>query len=112
MKIKQPLVSVIMSVYNCEKYIEDALNSIINQTYKNKEILLVDDNSNDNTVKIIEKIIKGKNNIFFIKNSENLGLTKNLNTLIKMANGEYICRMDADDISINTRIEKQVNFLP
>lgn len=109
--MKEPLVSVIMSAYNCEKYIAKSLGSTLNQTYNNVEILLIDDNSTDNTINEIEKVIQGKKNIKFIKNSENLGLTKNLNKLISMAKGEYIARMDADDISDSTRIAKQVQYL-
>ncbi len=109
--MKEPLVSVIISAYNCEKYIEESINSILNQTYKNIEILLVDDNSTDNTVKKIKKVIQGKKNVKFIQNTKNLGLTKNLNKLIEISNGEYIARMDADDVSDLTRIEKQVQYL-
>ncbi len=105
------LVSVILSVYNSEKTIEESVKSIVNQTYKNIEILIMDDSSTDNSYTILKELAKKHKNIKLFQNKENIGLTKSLNILIEHAKGEFIARQDADDISYPERIESQVNFL-
>ncbi len=104
-----PLISVIMSVYNEQEYIEDALRSILNQTEPDFEIIIVDDCSIDDTVKIIEGI--NDDRVILVKNEGNCGLTRNLNKALAMAKGEYIARMDGDDISMHDRFRTQVEFL-
>ena len=111
MKTKTPLVSVIISVHNDEKNIRKAINSILDQSYVNIEILIIDDASTDNSFKEIEDTIKGKKNAVCFKNNKNVGLTKNLNFLIKKSQGELIARQDSDDTSHPLRIEKQVKQL-
>ncbi len=105
------LVSVIIPCYNCELYVEEAVRSIMNQTYKNLEILVINDGSTDKTEDILLKLSKEDSRVKYIKNEENIRLIKTLNKGLSLANGEYIVRMDADDISLPTRIEKQVAFL-
>lgn len=104
-----PLISVVMSVYNHENVVARAIESILNQTYKNFELLICDDFSNDNTLKIIQDFSSSKIKIF--KNNKNLGLTKSLNLLIKNSTGELIARQDADDISSIHRFQQQKKFL-
>lgn len=104
-----PLISVVMSVYNHENVVARAIESILNQTYKNFELLICDDFSNDNTLKIIEDFNSSKIKIF--QNKKNLGLTKSLNLLIKNSKGELIARQDADDISNIHRFQQQKQFL-
>ena len=111
MKTKTPFVSVLISVYNDEENISRAINSILNQSYKNIELLIIDDASTDNTVVEIQNTIRGKKNTIFFQNEINLGLTKNLNFLIKNSRGELIARQDSDDVSHPDRIEKQVSYL-
>ncbi len=111
MNKNQELVSVIMSTYNSEKKIKDSIESILNQTYENLELLIVDDFSHDNTVNEIEKYIIKNKNIKLFKNKENIGLTKSLNFLLGKSNGQYIARQDDDDISDLKRIEKQVELI-
>jgi glycosyltransferase involved in cell wall biosynthesis len=106
-----PKISVIMSVYNTETYLEDAINSILCQSFIDFEFLIVDDFSTDNSVMILELCAKKDDRIKIFRNNENFGLTKNLNKLLHLANGEYIARMDADDISELNRFEKQIDFL-
>ena len=101
------LVSVIMSAYNSQNTIEKSINSLLVQTYKNIEILIIDDGSNDKTIKSIMKF-QNKPNIKIFENKKNIGLTKSLNKLIKISNGKYIARQDSDDISSPNRIMKQV----
>ena len=98
-----------MSVYNGEQYLQDAIESVLNQTFYNFEFLIIDDASNDLT----PEIISGNQDprIKVIRNSKNLGLTKSLNIGLGLAAGEYIARMDADDISLPERLERQVAFL-
>lgn len=85
--------------------------SIIKQTYSNLEILVIDDGSTDNTKTILQRLAQKDSRIRYIKNEENLKLIKTLNKGLDLCNGKYIARMDADDISLLTRIEKQVDFL-
>ena len=106
-----PLVSVIIPCYNAEKYVEAAVRSIMNQTYKNLEIIITDDCSTDNTFSILEKLADEDSRIKLFKNETNQKIVKTLNKLVSLANGKYIARMDADDISLPKRIEKQVELL-
>lgn len=93
---KKPLISVIIPMYNAEKYIEKCINSVIKQTYKNLEILCIDDHSSDNTKKIVQKIAQ-KDNRIIIKNSEGKYIGGTRNTGLKYANGKYIIFLDNDD---------------
>jgi glycosyltransferase involved in cell wall biosynthesis/SAM-dependent methyltransferase len=105
----KPKVSVLMSVYNCEKFIEQALRSIYNQTCQDFEVVIVDDGSTDKTADILFNMKDSRT--FIYRNSENKGLTKSLNIGLKLCRGEYVARMDADDVSYPQRFEKQVKFL-
>ena len=105
------LVSVIISAFNSEETIDYSLQSIINQTYQNIEILIMDDCSTDNTFKKLKKYENSFNNVRVFKNDENIGLTRSLNKLINYSNGYFIARHDTDDISNVLRIEKQVSYL-
>jgi glycosyltransferase involved in cell wall biosynthesis len=107
---KNPLVSVVIPLYNGEDYLIEAIISIQNQTYNNIEIIVVNDGSKDGSRAIIETIAKQDNRVVVI-NQKNTGIVGALNNGIKAARGEYIARMDADDISFLSRIEKQVNAL-
>ncbi|MBY7932072.1 glycosyltransferase [Vibrio fluvialis] len=105
-------VSVILCVYNAIEYVDFALESIANQTYKNIEIIIIDDGSDDGTtIKLDEFVERNKTNeIVYIKQS-NMGLTASLNKAISLSSGDYIARMDADDISMPNRIEASLRFL-
>ncbi len=111
MKNREKLVSVIVGSYNSEKTLEKSINSLINQTYENIEILIVDDYSADKSNIILKTLQKKTNKINLYRNSENIGLTRSLNKLIKLSNGELIARHDADDYSDPQRIAKQVSFM-
>lgn len=104
----QPLVSIIMSVFNEEKYVADAIESILNQTYQNWEFIIINDGSIDASESMINQYQDHRIKYFY---QENIGLTKSLNKGITLSQGKYIARIDADDRSLPTRIEKQVNFL-
>ena len=106
--MKNPLVSILMPVYNSEKYLREAIKSILNQTFTNFELIIINDGSTDNSLKIIKSF--KDNRIKIIKNKGNLGLIKTLNKGIDLAQGKYIARMDADDIAMPKRLEKQIAF--
>lgn len=100
-----------MAVYNGEKYLAEAIDSILNQTFKNFEFIIVNDGSSDNSLKIIKQYLNNDSRIKLINNQTNLGLIKSLNKGLKIAKGQYIARMDADDISLPKRLELQLKFL-
>ena len=106
-----PRVSVIMSVYNGSKFLDQSIESILKQTFPDFEFLIVDDCSTDSSLKIIAKYAKQDSRIRIIKNETNIGLTKSLNRAILESKGEYIARIDADDFSYPERFKKQVKFL-
>lgn len=105
------LVSVIMSVHNGEKTVEKSIESIVKQDYKNLELLLIDDGSSDKTYEICKNYSNSFENIRLYQNDHNIGLTKSLNILLEKAEGYFIARQDADDISASSRLEKQLKFM-
>lgn len=107
--ILKPLITVIMPVYNCEKYILEAVESILQQTYTNFELILIDDCSTDATLQICKSFQDDR--IVIIEKERNSGYTNSLNYGLSIAKGKYIARMDGDDISLPMRFEKQVDFL-
>lgn len=104
-----PLISVLMPAYNAEMYIEEAIQSILNQTFTDFELIIVNDGSTDRTEEIILSFDDKR--IRYTKNKTNLRLIASLNKSIELARGKYIARMDADDISLPNRFRKQVQFL-
>lgn len=107
--MNEPMVTVLMAVYNGEKFLKEAMESILNQTFIDFEFLIINDGSTDNSVKIIESFDDPR--IRLIHNEKNLKLIASLNKGISLARGKYIARMDSDDISMPNRLEKEVNFL-
>ncbi len=104
-------ISVIMGIYNCADTLEEAVNSIIAQTYTNWELIMCDDGSADDTYAVAKRLAEKEPRIILIRNEQNMKLSKTLNHCLKYATGEYIARMDGDDISLPERFEKQVEFL-
>ena len=107
--MKNYLVSVIMPVYNVEKYLKEAIDSILNQTYKNIELIIIDDCSTDGSKDIIKSYNDSRIRAYF--NDENLQQPRTRNKGLELAKGEYIANMDSDDISYLNRIEEQVKFM-
>ena len=105
------LVSFIISTYNGQETLDQAISSILSQSHINLEILIIDDGSTDDSFDIIQKYANEDKRIKTYKNPKNIGLTKSLNFLIEQAKGEFIARQDDDDISKENRIEKQLDFL-
>lgn len=109
---REPLVSIVMPIYNSETYLDEAILSIIHQTYKNWELLIINEfGSNEEGKRIINRYAAIDSRIRLIQNSERLGIAESLNEGLRQAKGEYIARMDGDDISLPKRIEKQVGFM-
>lgn len=105
-----PLISVLMPVYNCAEYVQDAINSILEQTHKNIELIVIDDGSNDQTRDKVKEIKDIDSRIILLE-KEHGGIASCLNDGLEIASGEYIARMDGDDISLPLRFEKQLSFL-
>lgn len=103
------IVSVLMPVYNSEPYISMAIESVLKQTFRDFEFIIIDDGSSDNSLEIIRSFKDER--IRIIQNDNNLGLIKTLNNGIQLTRGKYIARMDSDDIAMPDRLEKQVAFL-
>ncbi|MDZ7339511.1 MAG: glycosyltransferase [candidate division KSB1 bacterium] len=104
-----PKVSIIMPAYNAERYVSEAIESILGQTFGDFELIVIDDGSTDNTRQVISQYHDPR--IVFCANEVNLGLTESLNRGLRRAKGEYIARQDADDVSKRDRLERQVQFL-
>ena len=107
----QPKISILMGIYNCAKTLPEAVDSILAQTYPNWELILCDDGSSDDTYAVAEGYRQQyPENIILLKNGRNMGLNHTLNHCLQHATGEYIARMDGDDISLPERFEKELNF--
>lgn len=108
-----PRVSVIMGIYNSnnEEMIRSAIDSILNQTFKDFEFIICDDGSTDGTYELVKRLTEHDDRVVLIQNEKNSGLAYSLNHCLSIAKGEYIARMDADDISLPERLEKEVAFL-
>jgi len=107
--INNPKVTVLMPVYNSEKYLRESIESILNQTFTNFEFLIINDGSTDKSKEIINSYNDSR--IRLINNKENIGITRSLNNGLSISKGEYIARMDADDISLPKRLKIQVKFM-
>lgn len=108
---KKPKVSVLMPAYNAQDYIGEAIESILNQSFADFEFIIVDDCSTDKTWQIIKDYSKKDKRIKPFKNKKNSGVTLTLNNGLKKCSGEYIARMDSDDISMSQRLEKQISYM-
>lgn len=100
-----------MAVYNNESYLKKAIESVLSQSFKNFEFLIVNDASTDNSFNIIESFAKNDKRIKVINNIKKIGLTKSLNRALRQAQGEYIARMDGDDICFPERLARQFTFM-
>jgi len=109
--VQKGLISVVMSAFNAEAYLRESIDSILNQTYKNFEFIIVDDCSADSTASILDAYSITDSRIRILKNNKNMGLPFSLNVAIRAAEGEFIARMDADDISLPDRFKKQIDFM-
>lgn len=107
----EPPISVIMPVYNAEKFLDESIESILNQTFKDFEFIIIDDGSTDNSLKIIRKYKKKDKRIKVLINKKNQGIAETRNKGLRIAKGKYIVTFDADDISLQKRLQIQYYFL-
>ena len=108
--LNDELVSYLITSYNHLDYIKNAIDSVLNQTYKNIELIVCDDCSTDGSVEFLEKYSKEKN-FYFIENDHNIGASRNTQKLADLANGKYMCFLASDDWVDDKKVEKQINFL-
>lgn len=102
-------ITVLMPIYNAEKYVRESIESILNQTFTDFDILAIDDGSTDNSAEIIQSFSDER--VIYLKNEQNLGIVKTLNRGLDLINSPYIIRMDSDDICLPTRFEHQLSFM-
>ena len=106
-----PLLSVLMPVFNSERFVAEAIESILKQSFKDFEFLILDDASADNSLKIIKDFKKKDSRIKVFQNERNLGVVESRNKLINLSKGKYIAWLDSDDIAFKSRFEIQIKFL-
>ncbi len=111
MSKNEALVSIVMPAYNCEKYVVEAINSILAQTYRNWELLVLDDGSKDNTLRIIEEFSQNDSRIKALPNGKNMGVSATRNRGIELASGEWIAFLDSDDMWEPEKLEKQFEIV-
>jgi glycosyltransferase involved in cell wall biosynthesis len=111
MSSKTPLVSVVMPAYNAEKYISEAIESILNQTFKDFEFIIINDGSTDSTPNIIDKYARLDKRIIVLNNEKNLNIAESRNRGVEIAKGKYIATMDSDDRALPDRLKNQLEFL-
>jgi glycosyltransferase involved in cell wall biosynthesis len=106
-----PKLSVITSIFDSEGHLEESVRSILDQGFRDFELIVVNDGSTDGSAEIVRELAARDERIVFIENKTNLGLTRSLNKAIELAKGEYIARQDTDDVSLPGRLQAQVDFL-
>ncbi len=105
-------ISVIMGIYNCAPTLAEALDSLLAQTYQGFKVIMCDDGSKDDTLKVAQEYVdKHPGKFILIRNEKNMGLNYTLNHCLEYADTEYVARMDGDDLSLPTRFEQEINFL-
>ncbi len=107
----KPLVSILLPVHNCEDFLADSLKSLLEQTYRQIEIIAIDDKSSDNSLRILKSFSKKYKKLRVYKNVKRYGIAMTLNRLLRRVKGDYVAFMDANDISSRQRIKKQIEFL-
>ena len=104
-----PKITVLMTVYNGERYLKECMDSVLGQTFRDFEFLIIDDYSTDSSRDLIKSYKDSR--IRLIENEKNLNQVRSLNIGLEQARGQYVARMDQDDIMLRDRLERQVNFL-
>lgn len=110
LKDSDELISIIMPAYNSDKYIAQAIDSVIQQTYQSWELIIIDDCSSDNTNSIIEQMIEKDSRIRRIKNEQNLGVSATRNKGVALCRGEWVAFLDSDDLWEKTKLDKQMKL--
>jgi len=107
----KPLVSILLPVHNCERFLAECLKSLVGQSFKQIEIIAIDDKSSDSSLKVLKSFAKKYKKVRVYRNVKRYGIVMTLNRLLRRAKGDYIAFMDAKDISSRTRIKKQLEFI-
>ena len=107
----EPLVSIITPVYNSEEFLEETILSVLDQTYENWELILIDDCSKDDSYKIIDKYLRKDKRIKYLKNKKNSGPAITRNNGINISKGKYIAFLDSDDLWYKDKLKNQINFM-
>jgi len=107
----KPLVSILLPIHNCEKFLQDCLKSLVSQNYRQIEVIAIDDKSKDQSLKILKSFAKKYKKVRVYRNIKRYGIVMTLNRLLRKAKGYYIAFMDGADISSKQRIKKQIEFL-
>jgi glycosyltransferase involved in cell wall biosynthesis len=110
-KNKKTFVSVLLPVHNCEQFLVDCLDSLVKQSYRQIEIIAIDDNSSDNSLKILKSFAKKYKKVRIYRNTKRYGIVVTLNRLLHKAKGDFIAFMSAKDVSKRERVKKQLEFL-
>ena len=110
-EMKEQLVSIITPLYNKEKYIEETIKSVQNQTYRDWEMIIIDDCSTDAGAEIVQRLCKNDSRIRFVKNQNNLGAARSRNKAIDLARGRYVAFLDADDLWVSSKLERQISYM-
>lgn len=105
------LVSIIMPAYNSEKYIENSIRSVLKQSYRNFELIIIDDCSSDHTLDIVSNFAEQDERIKFFSNPINLGVAKTRNFGVEIASGDWIAFLDSDDLWVDTKLDKQLSYM-
>ncbi len=106
-----PIISIIMPLYNCEKFLKASVNSVISQRYKNWELIIVDDSSRDNSYQIAKQLANSEDRIKLYQMKQNSGVAKVRNFAIKKARGDFISFLDSDDLWESEKLQKQLSFM-
>lgn len=109
--MEQPLISVIMPAYNSENTIGRAIESVLSQTYKNLELIVIDDNSTDKTAEIAESYSKADSRVILLRNPRNLGVALSRNIGCRNAKGEFLAFIDSDDVWFEDKLDRQLRFM-
>ena len=109
--MNKPRITILIGIYNCAPTLVEALDSLMAQTYKAFKVVLCDDGSSDDTLKIATNYAVEHKNVIVIQNERNMGLNYTLNHCLEYADTEYVARMDGDDISLPDRLQKEIDFL-
>ena len=108
--MEQPLISIIMPAYNCERYIEEAIRSVKEQSYTNWELLVINDGSTDTTEDVVRALALEDGRIKLIENPANMGVAKTRNRGFELSQGQYVALLDGDDVWLPEKLEKQVRL--
>lgn len=109
-KVATPEVSVVMPAYNAERYIEEAIRSVMGQTFQNWELLVLDDCSTDSTAAVVEKLAEEDSRIVFLRNPQNMGVARTRNRALDLCRGNYVALLDSDDVWTSDKLQKQLDL--